>query len=439
MERWQNILELIKNTINPQSYDTWFAPIKFISLDDKKIILEVENNFVSDWIQQNYVELIKTKAEHALNYPIDVVVKVKESPSENVTIPPSMYRTGSFRPDYLNSRYVFDNFVVGNSNQFACSAAKAVSEAPGKTKFNPLLIYGGAGLGKTHLIQAIGHTVLINNKNARVYYTTSEQFTFDFIESIKNNKITELSNFYRNADVLLMDDIQFFIGRERTQEEFFHIFNTLYQNQKQIVLTSDRSPKDLQGMEERLVSRFQWGLFVDIQPPDKETRIAIILKKTEAEKLNIPSEVVQYIADNVSSNIREIEGSIIKLMAFSSLTKNDISLDLAKQILKENMSNGIKKRVSVDVIIETVSKFYGVPENAIRGKTRSKEIVLPRMISMFLTKQLTNYSLKTIGLQFGGRDHSTVIHAIGTVEEKLSTDDVFQKEMEAIKKQLNIA
>jgi chromosomal replication initiator protein len=326
---------------------------------------------------------------------------------------------------------------VGNSNQFAHSASRAVSEAPGKTKFNPLLIYGGAGLGKTHLIQAIGHHILIKERTARVCYTTSEQFTFDFIESIKNNKIAELSNFYRRADVLLMDDVQFFIGRERTQEEFFHIFNTLYQNQKQVVLTSDRSPKELQGLEERLISRFQWGLCVDIQPPDKETRIAIIRKKTETEGLNIPDEVIYFIADNVSSNIRELEGSIIKLMAFSSLTKKDITIELAKQMLASNLS-APKKKISVDTILEAVAKYYNIPENAIRGKGRSKEVVLPRMITMFLTKQLTNYSLKSIGLQFGGRDHSTVIHSINMIDEKLKEDSSFRDDISHIKKELNV-
>jgi len=433
MEIWDQTLALVKETVNPQSFHTWFAPIEPLSFENNTLILQVKNSFFSDWIQHNYLNLIRKTVKRAAGSDVEIVIHAAE-PSDSQAAPAGFaFRPTSYRPDYLNDRYVFDHFVVGNSNQFACSAARAVSEAPGKTKFNPLLIYGGAGLGKTHLIQAIGHYVLLKNAGAKVYYTTSEQFTFDFIESIKNNKIAELSNFYRSADVLLMDDIQFFIGRERTQEEFFHIFNTLYQNQKQIVLTSDRAPKELQGMEERLVSRFQWGLFVDIQPPDQETRIAIIRKKTEHERISIPDDVVTFIADNVSSNIRELEGSIIKLMAYSSLTKKDISLGLAKEILKANIQTE-KKRISVDSIIEAVCKFYGVPENAIRGKSRSKEVVLPRMVSMFLAKQLRSQSLKTIGLQFGGRDHSTVIHAIQTIEGKAAAEAQFQNELKSIEK-----
>jgi chromosomal replication initiator protein len=435
MEIWNKVLGLIQETVNPQSFTTWFAPIKFISLQKNVLTLEAKSSFFSDWIKQNYSDLIKAKTELVTGSPVSVVISEQEAAGTEGIAQPLSYAHDSYKPDYLNERYVFKNFVIGSSNQFAYSAAKAVSEAPGKTKFNPLLIYGGAGLGKTHLVQAIGHHALFENARARVYYTTSEQFTFDFIESIKNNKITELSNFYRNADVLLMDDIQFFIGKERTQEEFFHIFNTLYQNQKQIVLTSDRSPKELQGLEERLVSRFQWGLFVDIQPPDKETRIAIIRKKTESDGIHIPDEVVEFIADNISSNIRELEGSIIKLIAFSSLTKKDISIDLAKEILTANFKS-IKKRIPVDSIIESVSKYYLVPENAIRGKGRSKDIVLPRMVSMYLTKHLTDYSLKTIGLQFGGRDHSTVIHAINTVDERMKAESAFNEEISSIKRKL---
>lgn len=432
METWNKILDQIKTTINPQSFNTWFVPIVFTSFKDNVLKLKAKNEFFADWIQEHYLPLIKTKAELVTQQPVEVVVETGSPDATPDAAPIPSFKPVTHKADYLNDRYVFDNFVVGNSNQFAYSAARAVAEAPGETKFNPLLIYGDTGLGKTHLIQAVGQYVLQQNPKARVYYTTSEQFTFDFIESIKNNKITELSNYYRSADVLLMDDIQFFIAKERTQEEFFHIFNTLYQNQKQIILSSDRAPRDLQGLEERLISRFQWGLFVDIQPPDKETQIAIIRKKTEAEELNLPEEVVNLITDNSSANIRELEGTIIKLMAYSSLTKKDITLELAQRILKTSFKPA--KRISVDLIIEAVAKYYGIQENAIREKTRSKEVVLPRQVSMYLAKQLTDYSLKTIGLSFGGRDHSTVIHALGVIEGRIKSEPVFAEELEEIKR-----
>ncbi len=438
MNVWENVYELLKDSINRQSFDTWLAPIDFVSYEQDTLILKAKSKFYSDWIEQNYTELISNKAEAVVGKPVKVKIIVEEEKTQIITnkqISPSNKAYANKNSGHLNDSYVFDNFVIGNSNQFACSAAQAVAEAPGKTKFNPLLIYGGAGLGKTHLVQAIGHYVQKNLRDAKIYYTTSEQFTFDFIESIKNNKIAELSNYYRSADVLLMDDIQFFIGKDRTQEEFFHIFNTLYQNNKQIVLSSDRAPKDLQGMEERLVSRFQWGLFVDIQPPDKETRIAIIKKKTEKEGIEIDGEVANFIADNVSSNIRELEGSIIRLIAYSTMVKKDVNVELAREILKINTTN-VKKRISVDDIVEKVSKFYDVLESSIRGKGRNKEIVLPRMVSMYLAKQLTTYSLKSIGAQFGGRDHSTVIHSIQTVEEKIGMDNSFKNEVENIKKEL---
>jgi len=435
MEMWKETLDLIKASVNPQSFGTWFVPMEFIALERDVLTLRVKNDFTADWMTQNYIDLIRDKASTVTGKSIDVSFEV--APAEKNGKPSESYKAdSSYRPDYLNERYVFDNFVVGASNQFAYSAAKAVAEAPGKTKFNPLLIYGGSGLGKTHLIQAVGHHVRTVLENARVYYITSEQFKFDFIEAIKNNRITEFSHLYREADLLLVDDVQFFTGQERTQEEFFQIFNTLYQNQKQIVLTSDRPPKDLPGLEERLISRFQWGLIVDIQPPDKETRIAIIRKRTEKEGLSIPDEVVDFIAENTSSSIRELEGRIIKLMAFSSLNKKDISLELAMQILKVDMQQ-VKKKVSIDAIIETVAKFYGVPVNTIREKNRRKEVIFPRMVSMYLAKQMTQYSLKTIGLQFGGRDHSTVIHALHTVEEKLTSEASFKDELDSIVKQVN--
>jgi len=331
----------------------------------------------------------------------------------------------------LNKRFTLSCFVVGAQNQFAKSAASAVAEAPGKTKFNPLLIYGGVGLGKTQLLQSIGNHVLSNSPGSSVTYISSEEFYLNFIDSIKNNNIKSFTSKFRSSDLLLMDDIQFFSGKESTQEEFFYIFNTLYQEGKQIVLTSDLPPSSLVGIQDRLISRFQWGLCVDIQPPDLETRVAILKKKAEDDNLSISQEILYFIAENVSSNIREIEGLIIRLLAYASITKSDISLDLVKSILKDTAKPEISK-VSIDRIIEKVSDYYNVPVNNIREKNRMKEVAYCRQIAMYISKKITTKSLKTIGLNFGGRDHSTVIHAIKTIESLKNSDFTLSKDIDNI-------
>ncbi|MCJ7813248.1 chromosomal replication initiator protein DnaA, partial [bacterium] len=342
---------------------------------------------------------------------------------------------------HLNSRYTFENFVSGSGNQFAKAASLAVAEAPGKTSFNPLVIYGGVGLGKTHLIQAIGNFAKENNYAKRIRYVSSEKFTIDFINSIQNNRTTEFSQIYRNTDLLLVDDIQFFMGKERTQEEFFHTFNTLHQKGKQIVLSSDRPPKELQGLEERLISRFQWGLIADIQPPDLETRIAILQQKADLDGINISTDIIEYIATNITSNIRELEGALIKLLAFSSLRGIDITFELAKTALKDIFIN--KKH---DILIEEIQKeiclYFGIPDDLLRGKSRKKEIAYARQIAMYLSKKLTRYSLKSIGLHFGGRDHTTVIHAIRTIEnlfKDTSNNEKISETIDSLKKKIEMS
>ncbi len=331
----------------------------------------------------------------------------------------------------FNKNFTFDSFVVGPSNEFAKSAAFAVAKSPGKTKFNPLCIYSGVGLGKTHLLHAIGNFLLQNMKQINVVYSSSEEFYLHFIDAIKNNNTKQFSDTFKYSDVLLMDDIQFFSGKESTQEEFFHIFNNLYQNESQIVLTSHVPPSALIGLQDRLVSRFNWGLCVDIQPPNLETRIAIIKKKAEDANLQISENILSFIADNFSSNIRELEGIIFRLIAYSSITKQDMTIDLVKKIIAEKNINKTKK-LSIEEIINIVSDYYKVPVNNIREKNRRKEIALCRQLAMYIAKNFTNNSLKSIGLHFGGRDHSTVIHAIHTIEKLKNNDSVIFSDIENI-------
>jgi chromosomal replication initiator protein len=429
---WNDCLSIIRETINPQSFTTWFKPINPLNLDQQNLTLEVPSQFFYEWLEGHYSTLLKQALLQVLGDNSNITYSIAgNGHSEPIPISPEKQNgRGLVKNGSLNERYQFDNFVEGANNQFARAAANAVSQAPGKTTFNPLVVYGGVGLGKTHLIQAIGNYTLIKGLAKHVLYVDSEKFTIEFINSIQNNKTTEFSSIYRNVDVLLVDDIQFFINKERTQEEFFHTFNALYNAGKQIVLSSDRPPKDLLGVEERLISRFQWGLVADIQPPDLETRTAILQQKAEENGITLPSDVMVFIATNVTSNIRELEGSLIRLLAFSSLNGKDITLELAKEVLKD-LSLGKKKKILIEEIQHFVSEHYGIPDDLLRAKTRKKEIAQVRQIAMYLTKELTSSSLKTIGLHFGGRDHSTVIHAVHTVEDLIKNaprtrDDVMQ-------------
>ena len=442
---WKDCLAVIRENVPPQSYQTWFLPIVPVNLEMGVLTIQVPSQFFYDWLEEHYPRVIRNAMSQVLGEEAKLKYTIlKKNAYHPIPVDENPQRnTGQYLGDdsQLNSRYIFPTFVEGKGNQFARAAALAVSEAPGKTSFNPLVVYGGVGLGKTHLIQAIGNFAQENRTAKRIRYVSSEKFTIEFINSIQNNRTSEFSQMYRNVDLLLVDDIQFFMSKERTQEEFFHTFNALHQKGKQIVLSSDRPPKDLKDLEERLLSRFQWGLVTDIQPPDLETRIAILQQKAELDNIDIPMEIIEYMATNIRSNIRELEGALIKLLAFSSLRGVDVDLDLAKSVLRDVV---ITKRrdTSIEDIQRAVCDYFEIPDDLLRGKGRKKEIALARQIAMYLSKQMTHYTLKSIGLHFGGRDHTTVIHAVRTVESMLngSTMDNHVKEaVESLQKKVELA
>ena len=436
-ELWSRCLDDLSTQLPHQSFETWFKPMRPATLQDDQLKIEVPSQFFSDWVEQHYRPMLQQIVAARAGSSIDVVFEVgpeaavsgdalpaaDEGPPS--VLPPYPYTASgadaSFNPHdmiALNPRFSFETFVVGNSNQFAYAASKAVAEAPGKTAFNPLVIYGGVGLGKTHLLQAIASYALSHGTAQSVLYVSSEKFMSDFISSIQNNRTAEFGTRYRSVDLLLVDDIQFFTNKERTQEEFFHTFNTLHQRGRQIVLTCDRLPRDLRGLEERLISRFLWGLVTDIQPPDLETRVAILQKKADNDGMMVPDEVLHFIAHNIKSNIRELESCLIKLLAYSSLTGSEITPAMAHEVLHDLIRTP-HRSITIESLQETVADHFGISSDLLRARTRKKEIVVPRQIAMYLCKHLTDSSLKTIGLHFGGRDHSTVIHAYQTIQTKL--------------------
>jgi len=461
-QAWIDFLTIIKSEINAQSFKTWFEPIKPVKLEETELTVRVSSHFFYDWLEAHYNMRITNALEKVLGKSARLVYNVvpaEDSPQSNVIaqyalpVEKSEPVTAAARPaafaddersplpyqkTFLNQRFTFDNYIKGESNQLARAAALAVANNPGGTSFNPLVLYGGTGLGKTHLIQAIGNYALTNNKAQRVIYVSSEKFTIEFIDSIKYDKTNDFHNFYRNMDILIVDDIQFFTGKEKTQDSFFHTFNTLHQQGKQIILSSDRPAKELQGLDDRLLSRFQWGLTADIQPPDLETRTAILRKKCEDEGTNIPDDVIDYIAANVTSNVRELEGCYTSILFRKSLEGKEMTIDLAREVLR-TVVNDVRSPLSVEEIQKQVADYFDIPVDMLRAKTRKQEIVNARQIAMYVAKELTNCSLKTIGLHFGGRDHSTVIHAYQTVEDQMKTDTKFRTAIEQIRKKIEIA
>ena len=424
---WQQCLDKIKNKITDQAFETWFKAVDIISLNKEEINLQVPNEFHYEWLESKYRhlidEIIIEVGDHpkVVNYSVMISDKnINEIPKldDKNVLAPVQYKKNK----QLNERYTFNVFVEGKGNQFAKAAALSVAENPGQTPFNPLLIYSPPGLGKTHLLQSIGNQIITSKPNYKLIYITGERFMFDFINSIQKNKTSDFSNKYRNIDMLLLDDAQFFKNKEQTQEQFFHLFNYLYQDGKQIILTSDQHPNKMDGFKERLISRFQSGLVVDIQPPDLETRIAILMNKAEHDQLEIPYEVMEFMASNIQGDIRTLEGALVNLLALSSLKKEDINLGLAKLVLEKHVGKTKMNQINVQQIIQIVALTMRVKEKEIIGKGRNMEVAFARQLAMFMSKKLINTSLANIGKQIGKRDHSTVIHACKTIETKMKGD-----------------
>lgn len=426
---WGEARELIKEKITHQTFDRWFSPIKFVELRDDRVLLEVPNKFFKNWVSEKYARLINdilkrlSGKEMTVSFVLPTVTASFKAPERRV---PSKGGTALPQKTGLNLKYNFEDFVIGPSNRFAHAASLAVSESPAKA-YNPLFLYGGVGLGKTHLMQAIGNKAGADIKGLKVLYISSEQFTIQLIGAIQNRTANKFRQTYRNVDILLIDDIHFIRGKEATQEEFFHTFNALHDAHKQIVISSDRSPKDIPGLEERLVSRFEWGLVTDIQPPDLETRIAILRKKAERETIHISDDVTFFIAEKIKSNIRELEGALIRVVAYAKLMGGDMSVGLVKEVLKD-MVLGDEVKVSVEHIQKKVVEYFNIRLSDIKGKKRSRAIVYPRQVAMYLARDLTDYSLPEIGGFFGGKDHTTVMHAC----EKISVDIKKNKNTKAL-------
>jgi chromosomal replication initiator protein len=444
---WQDCLDYISHRIRKQSFATWLKHTAGSSDGNGGIKIEVPNGFVAEWIQEHYSDLIEESLFQSCGREIPYSFHVNHEnqkqtelrlASEAITpqIQPARSQPAAPVPSgMLNPRYTFENLVVGNFNQFPYAAAMAVAEAPGHTKYNPLYIYGGVGLGKTHLLQGIGHFIISNDPSKRVIYATSEKFTSDFINSISSNTTTNFINIYRNVDALLIDESQFFAGKESTQEQFFHTFNALYNVGKQIILTSDRPPKDIKGLEERLLSRFSWGLVTDIQPPDLETRMAILQRKIESESIIISEDVISFIANSVTSNIRELEGSLIRLLAYSSVNNEEITLEMARRVLSDTIRTR-KRSISIDQIKKSVAEAFEVSVDLLAAKKKTQNVALARQVAMYEARKLTRFSLKAIGEAFGGRDHSTVIHACNLVQKNISRDADFRQRVDQISRNL---
>jgi chromosomal replication initiator protein len=431
---WERALILIEKELSKPSFETWVKTTEPIQLAGNVMLISVPNDFAKDWLENRYANTIKKALTVVSGIEMDVqffVPKEKEQPEieiveekdglDSVDHSKETKEKDEIKLSQLNPKYVFETFVVGNSNRFAHAASLAVAEAPAKA-YNPLFIYGGVGLGKTHLMHAIGHFALSNNKNAKIVYVSSETFTNELINSIRDDKTVEFRNKYRTIDILLVDDIQFLAGKERTQEEFFHTFNALHEANKQIVISSDRPPKEIPTLEDRLRSRFEWGLITDIQAPDLETRIAILRKKAKIENLSVPNEVMVYIANKIDSNIRELEGALIRVVAYSSLTGNKINVELAEEALKDIIPQNSKKILSIELIQQVVSKHFNLKIEDMKTKKRTRAISFPRQIAMYLCREMTDASLPKIGEEFGGRDHTTVIHACEKISNELKTD-----------------
>ncbi len=499
---WEECLEVIRDNISRQSFKTWFAPLKAISLERDgewlRLTVQLPSRFYFEWLEEHYFSLIRKTISKVLGPDgrlfYDIVIEkddpyrgvdgaTMQLPARQPANEPQPHRSAAIsdlrQPDKsifdntgpigepvsfgngsgtttaisnpfvipgiqkvqvdsrLNTNYTFDRFIEGDCNRLARSASLAIAQQPGGTSFNPFLLYGGVGLGKTHLIQAIGNYIGVNGMNDTVLYVSSERFTTEFVQAIQHNRVSEFSLFYRQIDVLIIDDVQFFGGKEKTQEEFFHIFNALHQSGKQIVLSADRPPRDIQGIEERLLSRFQWGLSADLQSPDLETRIAILRRKAVEDGIQIDHEILEFVAHNIKSNIRELEGALIRLLAYGTLHKREIDLPLAKDVLRDLIKD-TRVTLSIEEIQRLACEYFSIEEDLVRAKTRKREVVQARQVAMYFCKQLTQHSLKTIGLHFGGRDHSTVIHANQSVENQIDTEPKYREMIEELRHKIEL-
>lgn len=454
MNTWEVVTQILSQRIPKQSFDTWFRPTKLYYEDEKEINVSVPSKFSKEWIENHFFDKIQDvldfmETNKTLSFSVNkelvvsdesVVSNDQEPTTEKKEAPVQTNRSvthhtaDSRKSSFLNSRFTFENFVVGPSNQFAHAAARAVAEVPYKA-YNPLFIYGGVGLGKTHLLHAIGHHLLSVNSNIRICFVSTEHFMNEMISCIRYDRMPQFRNKYRNMDVLMVDDIQFLSDKERTQEEFFHTFNALYDSRKQLVLSSDRYPKEIQSLEERLRSRFEWGLLADIHPPDLETKVAILRKKAENEKIHLPDDVSLFLAQKIRSNVRKLEGSLIKLGAFASLSGLTISVEMAKEVLKDFLDEN-ESKVTIEKIQKMICEHYNVRLGDLKSKKRNQSIVVPRQVAMYHSRKLTEKSLPEIGKAFGGKDHTTVIHAVRNIESKMKKDSEFAKTIQKISERI---
>jgi len=458
---WNNCLQYLRSQLTEQDFKTWFDPIRAVKLDGNVLTLNVPNKFFCEWLEDNFVKVLraaitKELGEHArleYQYKIENHFEVKKNnfPKTDKHAIPGGFAADTIKNPFvipgikrvkidpqLKNSYNFDSFIEGDCNRLARSAGIAIANNPGNTGFNPFVVFGDVGLGKTHLAQAIGNEVITKFPSKSVLYVSSEKFTNQIIEAIKNNAVNDFVNFYQLVDVLIVDDIQFLANRTKTQEIFFHIFNQLHQDGKQIILTSDCAPKDLNGMEERLISRFKWGLSADIQAPDLETRIAIAESKMDTKGIDIPNNVIEFICYNIKHNIRELEGVMISLIAHSSLNQQDIDISLAREVIQSFISN-INKEITIEYIMKLVADYYDIPVDMLEKQSRKRQFVIARQLSMYLAKKLTNETLKTIGDKFGGRDHSTVLYSCTQVQNMMDTDDFFKDSVVELEKRLEMS
>ncbi|ABZ83660.1 chromosomal replication initiator protein dnaa [Heliomicrobium modesticaldum Ice1] len=435
---WQQSLEILKQELKPASFDTWLKNTQLVTIQNGEAHIGVPNDLARDWLENRYATLVKNALSVVLGESVEVRFFTPSADSRRSEPSRRPVATEESSPPLLNPKYTFDTFVVGNSNRFAHAAALAVAEAPAKA-YNPLFVYGGVGLGKTHLMQAIGHFVIEQHPQSRVVYVSSEKFTNELINAIRDDKTVEFRNRYRNIDVLLIDDIQFLAGKERTQEEFFHTFNALHESSKQIIISSDRPPKEIPTLEDRLRSRFEWGLITDINPPDLETRIAILRKKAILENLDVPNEVMVFIANIIQSNIRELEGALNRVIAYANLSGKSLTSEVAEEALKNIIPSHRAKVITIALIQEIVAEHYNMRVEDFKAKKRTRDVAFPRQIAMYLSREMLDVSLPKIGEEFGGRDHTTVIHAHEKITKDIEKDPQLEMTIQVLKEKIQRA